>query len=74
MQWKNIPGRSKIQDKVRESKGQKMEPLIFCAEEYPVYPVDDVEPMDRFQWGTGFECVFLSSLFSSPAGSCLSVH
>lgn len=26
-----------------------------------VYPVDDVEPTDRFQWGTGFECVFLSS-------------
>lgn len=43
-----------VQGKVRGSRGQKMKPLIFYVEEYQVYPVDDVKPIDRFQWGMGF--------------------
>lgn len=64
MLWKNLPGRSMVQGKVRGSRSQKMKSLIFYVDKYQVYPVDDMKPIDRFQWGMGLWGVFLSFVFS----------
>lgn len=79
MQWKNIPDRPKVQDEVRESRGQKMKSLIFYAEEYQVYPVDDVRPMDSGERDSKASVCLLSLVscwqlpLSSLKCSCLSV-